>query len=88
VDPEFPGPGRFKGAVRVTLNDGRLLTEIEEYNRGSAQNPMSREEIRHKFDENASGFLDDASRDRFVEAIDSLEQSPDISQLVDLAIAE
>jgi 2-methylcitrate dehydratase PrpD len=86
VDPEFPGPGRFKGAVRVTLNDGRLLTEIEEYNRGSAQNPMSREEIRRKFDENAAGFLDDHARDRLVEALDGLERLPDASEIVDLAV--
>ena len=30
VDPAFPGPGRFKGAVRVSLKDGRVLEEIEE----------------------------------------------------------
>ena len=41
VDPAFPGLGRFKGAVRVTLKDGRVLTEVEEFNRGSAENPMT-----------------------------------------------
>ena len=55
--PRFPGPGRFKGAVRVTLKDGRVFEEIEEYNRGSAENPMSDAELRAKFDDNASGFL-------------------------------
>ena len=57
VDPAYPGPGRFKGAVRVTLRDGRVIDEIEEYNRGSAENPMSSAELRAKFDDNAGAFL-------------------------------
>ena len=67
VDPEFPGPGRFKGAVRVTLKDGRILTEVEEYNRGSAENPMSQAELRAKFDDNASGLLSADERDRLAQ---------------------
>ena len=49
VDPEFPGPGRFKGAVHVTLKDGRSFLEVEEFNRGSAENPMTDAEVEHKF---------------------------------------
>ena len=85
VDPAFPGPGRFKGAVRVTMKDGRVLEEIEEYNRGSAENPMSEAELRAKFDDNASGFLAPAQRDRLVEEIARAENLPDVRVLVDLA---
>jgi len=85
VNPAFPGPGRFKGAVRVTLKDGRVLEEIEEYNRGSAENPMSEAELRAKFDDNASGFLDPAQRDRLVQEIARTENLPDVRVLVDLA---
>jgi 2-methylcitrate dehydratase PrpD len=87
VDPAFPGPGRFKGAVRVTLQNGQTLTEVEEYNRGSVENPMSDEELRQKFDENASVFLPRADRDRLADAIDRLEQSPDASCVTELAVA-
>src|SRR6185369_4202900 len=31
VDDTFPGPGRFRGAVTVTLTDGRTLADVEEY---------------------------------------------------------
>jgi 2-methylcitrate dehydratase PrpD len=86
VDPEFPGPGRFKGAVRVTLKDGRVLTEIEEYNRGSAENPMSQSELRAKFDDNASGVLSAAERDRLAHEIERVENLSDVSKLVDLSI--
>ena len=84
VDPEFPGPGHFKGVVRVTLKDGRSMTEVEEFTRGSAQNPMTGAELRGKFDENADGFLSKAERDRLADTIAQLEQLTDASVLVGL----
>jgi 2-methylcitrate dehydratase PrpD len=84
VDPDYPGPGRFKGEVTITLKDGRRLHEIEEYNRGSVENPMTYEEIRAKFDENASGFLDAGRRDRLAEQIGRLELLEDASQLLNI----
>jgi 2-methylcitrate dehydratase PrpD len=86
IDPEFPGPGHFKGVVRVTLKDGRSVTEVEEHTRGSAQNPMTRAELRGKFDENAGGFLSEAARDRLAGAIVELEQLPDASVVAGLAV--
>ena len=87
VDPDFPGPGRFKGAVRVRLKDGRVLTEVEEYNRGSAENPMTPSELRAKFDDNASGTLGAAERDRLATEIGRTENLSDVSTLVGLAVA-
>ncbi len=84
VDPDYPGPGRFKGEVTITLKDGRSFHELEEYNRGSAENPMTYEEIRAKFDENASGFLDAGRRDRLAEQIGRLELLDDASQLLNI----
>jgi 2-methylcitrate dehydratase PrpD len=86
VDPSFPGPGRFKGSVTVTLQDGRSFTEVEEYNRGSAENPMSDADLRAKFDENASAFLSSAARVELADAVDALEGLPDVRTLVDLAV--
>jgi 2-methylcitrate dehydratase PrpD len=87
ADPAFPGPGRFKGAVTVTLKDGRTLTEIEDYNRGSAENPMTDAELRAKFDENADGTLDAAARDRVADAVERLETLADARALVDLVVS-
>jgi 2-methylcitrate dehydratase PrpD len=87
VDATFPGPGRFKGAVTVALKDGRVLAEVEEYNRGSAENPMSDAELRAKFDENAEGLLDRAARDRVAEAVMTLDTAADARALLDLAAA-
>jgi 2-methylcitrate dehydratase PrpD len=83
VDPNYPGPGRFKGAVKIVLKDGRCFEEVEEYNRGSAENPMTNDELRAKFDDNASGFLSAAQRDHLAEEIGRLEALPDASTLLD-----
>lgn len=82
VDPAYPGPGRFQGEVTITLKDGRTFHEREEYNRGSVENPMTYEEIRAKFDENASGFLSAARRDKLASRIQYLETLGDASDLV------
>jgi 2-methylcitrate dehydratase PrpD len=85
VDPAYPGPGRFKGEVTIVLKDGRSFHELEDYNRGSAENPMTYEEIRAKFDENASGFLSAARRDKLASLIRYLETLGDSSELVGAA---
>jgi len=85
VDPAYPGPGRFKGAVRVTLTDGRVIEEIEEYNRGSAENPMSDDELRAKFDDNSGGFLSDSQRNELADAIARSDRLENASMLLDLA---
>jgi 2-methylcitrate dehydratase PrpD len=88
VDPAYPGPGRFKGEARITLKDGRVVERIEEFNRGSAENPMSYADLRHKFDENASAFLDADARQRLADTIAGLEHLSDASALAALATAQ
>ncbi len=73
VDPTLPGPEQFKGIVRVELTDGTVLEEIEEYNRGSPNNPMTEAEIVGKFRENVEGTLSDEAATRIAEAVLSLE---------------
>ncbi len=85
VDPDYPGPGRFKGAVKIVLKHGRSFEEVEEYNRGSAENPMTYDELRAKFDDNSGTFLSAAQRGRLVGAIQKLDELPDASVLLSLA---
>ena len=86
VDPTFPGPGRFKGAVRITMRDGRVIAETQEHNLGSVENPMSAEQLRAKFDENAAGILSDPQRDRLAGDVDQLDVLDDAAILVEHAI--
>jgi 2-methylcitrate dehydratase PrpD len=83
VDPGCPGPGRFKGAVRITLHDGRVIEETQEHNLGSPGNPMNEAQLRAKFDENAGGILSAAERDRLATEIDRLEHQDDASVIVE-----
>jgi 2-methylcitrate dehydratase PrpD len=82
VDPNYPGPGRFKGAAKIILKDGSAIETVEEYNRGSAENPMTNQELRAKFNDNASGFLSAQQRDLLADAVDRLETLPNANILV------
>jgi 2-methylcitrate dehydratase PrpD len=86
VDPTYPGPGRFKGAARITLQDGRVFETVEEYNRGSRENPMSEADLRAKFDENAATFLNREARDRLAAAVQDVEEAPDASVIMRLCV--
>jgi 2-methylcitrate dehydratase PrpD len=86
VDPAYPGPGRFKGAVKLTLTDGRVLEEVEEYNRGSAENPLSPAELHAKFEENAAGMLGTGQRAHLIAQIERLEELDDVRILPTLVL--
>lgn len=86
VDPDFPGPGQFKGAVTVALHDGRQWTEVEEFNRGSPQNPMTAAELRAKFEDNAGAVLNSQRCRTLAETIGRLAELRDMRGLIDLAV--
>jgi 2-methylcitrate dehydratase PrpD len=86
VDPDYPGPGRFKGAVEITLRDGSTRSFTQEHNRGSAENPMTYAELRAKFDDNASDILDPEARDHLAEWIANVEHLGGVSPLIDMTM--
>jgi 2-methylcitrate dehydratase PrpD len=87
VDTTFPGPDRFKGAVRIVMNSGAAFEASEEHNRGSFENPMTREELLDKFERNAASVLSTTQTGALVAAIAELEAAPDASTLVQLSMA-
>lgn len=86
VDPSFPGPERFKGAVKIVMKDGTVHQTVEEHNRGSAANPMAVEDIVAKFDANAAEVLDAPARRRLVDAVIALPRADDARRIVDLTV--
>ena len=88
VDPSFPGSERFKGQVKVIMDNGATYEAIEEHNRGSAENPMSTEDLLAKFEDNAAPVLSPAQTGRLAEATFELESSRDASALVQLTIRD
>ena len=88
VDPDYPGPGRFKGAVHITLRDGHRIDVVQEHNLGSPENPMSESELRAKFDDNAVGVLDARQRERLAAAIADVAYLDDVSVIAGLTIRD
>jgi 2-methylcitrate dehydratase PrpD len=86
VDPDYPGPGRFKGGVEITMRDGSTRSFTQEHNRGSAENPMTYAELRAKFDDNASDILDPEAREHLADWIANVEHLGDVSPLIDMTL--
>jgi len=87
VDAGAPGRDQFKGWVIVHLKDGRRLERIEPHNRGSAQNPMSADDVQAKFRENAARMLKPSQVEAIIERVDALETARSLQPLLELCIA-
>jgi 2-methylcitrate dehydratase PrpD len=81
-------PSAFPGGVRITTRDGRTLEADLPHQRGGPENPMSADEVRDKFRENASLALDDERALALEDAILTLEERDDVrAALAPLAAA-
>jgi 2-methylcitrate dehydratase PrpD len=85
VDPDAPGSWQYKGWVVVETTDGKTLERVEEYNRGSPENPLSVSDLAVKFQENCSLCLPNKV-DAIIDAVIALDQLPTINELVDNAV--
>jgi 2-methylcitrate dehydratase PrpD len=71
-------PAAFPGGVRIRTTDGRTLEADLSYQRGGPENPMTPDEVRAKFRENAALALGDAAIGALEEAVLSLEEHDDL----------
>jgi 2-methylcitrate dehydratase PrpD len=67
--------------VEVTLTDGTQLTERVEAVRGTAQNPMTRDEVVSKARDLMSPRLGDAKSGKLIQTILALETVKDVREL-------
>ncbi|HKP19640.1 MAG TPA: MmgE/PrpD family protein [Gaiellaceae bacterium] len=79
-------PEAFPGGVRVTMRDGRVLEAELPHQRGGPGNPLTADEVRAKFRENASLALDEACVDSLESAILKLEQLDNVRGLLRAAV--
>lgn len=84
VDPHTTFPRHYGGEVVVRLKDGRELRRREAVNRGSADRPLSNDDIVAKFIENASYGL---SRERASEIRKAVLDAKDTAEARELAEA-
>jgi 2-methylcitrate dehydratase PrpD len=75
-------PSAFPGGVRITMRDGRVLEAELPHQHGGPENPLSADEVRAKFRENAGLALPEAAVEALEAAILSLEQLEDVTGLL------
>jgi 2-methylcitrate dehydratase PrpD len=71
-------PAAFPGGVRIRTTDGRTLEADLPYQRGAPDNPMTADEVRAKFRENASLALEGPAIERLEDAVLALEEADDM----------
>jgi 2-methylcitrate dehydratase PrpD len=84
LDPAIEAQGfeKIRSTVEVDLTDGRTLVQAaDERYRGGPDRPFTREELYEKFSDCAELVLPPAAIARALEAVESLESMPDITEL-------
>ena len=81
-------PRAFPGGVRIRLRDGRTLEADLAYQRGGPENPMTADEVRAKFRENAGLALGDAALEALEHGVLALEEQDDLRSLFSLLSAQ
>jgi 2-methylcitrate dehydratase PrpD len=82
-DPDSAYPNFYSGAIDIFTRDGRHLHYREQMNRGSAGNPMSEQDIKDKFLDNATRTISRAEAERVMDIIFELENAVDLKSLED-----
>jgi 2-methylcitrate dehydratase PrpD len=78
-------PAAFPGGVQITLKDGRIVEADFPHQLGAPENPMSAEQVREKFHENAA--LAGGSFEPLERAILTLEELDDVTGLLRQPVA-
>lgn len=86
-DPTATDPSRFKGWVQVETMDGRSLESIVMDNWGSEYNPMTPDQLRTKFRENASLVLPDENLENLLTMTTNLDSASDVRDFIALCAA-
>lgn len=90
VDPDIEAMGpAFRHAMRMTVRtrDGRSFTETTLHRRGSPENPLSPEDVEHKFRNVARPCLSAADIDRVVRLCGQLPELEDVGDLLAILAA-
>jgi 2-methylcitrate dehydratase PrpD len=74
-------PAAFPGGVRIRTKDGRTLEADFPHQRGAPENPMSADDVRAKFRENAALALPSATLDALEDGVLRLEEQDDLRSL-------
>jgi 2-methylcitrate dehydratase PrpD len=86
-DPNAKGELRFACRMRITLTDGHVIEGYLPSPKGTARNPLSREEIRQKFFHLADGILPNERLHRIVDGVERIDRQEDVSALAQMMVS-
>jgi 2-methylcitrate dehydratase PrpD len=86
-DPTAKGELRFACRMKIALSDGRVIEGYLPSPKGTARNPLSREEIQQKFFSLADGVLPKERLSRIMYKIEWIEREADVSSLMQLMVS-
>jgi 2-methylcitrate dehydratase PrpD len=86
-DSTAKGELRFACKMRIALSNGRVIEGYLAYPRGTARNPLSREDVQQKFVVLGAGVLPKERLDRIVDEVEKIDAKDDISSLIHLMIS-
>ena len=86
VDPQAPSSKRFKGHVIIHLRDGSMLERVQEFHRGSLENPMSEADVLGKFRDNAAVRLNSTQIAQIESSIADIDRLESVEGLVQVCV--
>lgn len=87
LDPDAPPSTQYQGIVKIATMGGDCYRGILEHNRGSRENPMTRDELLNKF-HRCGRTLSKRRRTSIIKAIDTLENMKDLGKLIDKCLSK
>jgi 2-methylcitrate dehydratase PrpD len=84
ADPTATGPKRFACRMKITRTHGNAVEGYLPAPKGTAANPLTKEEVRNKFRRLGTSILSEKQLDGIVEKVDRLELENDVSAIVRL----
>ena len=87
VDPEIEtmgAPFRHASRVKITARNGKVFEKLSLHRRGSPENPLTPEEVMHKFRNVVAPCMDKTAAENIIAAVNSFETLADISALMAL----
>lgn len=87
VDPEIEkmgAPFRHASRVKITARNGKIYEKLSLHRRGSPENPLSPEEVLHKFRNVVAPCMDKAAAEKIIATVDRFETLTDISSVMPL----
>jgi len=87
VDAEIEkmgAPFRHASRVKVTTRDGKMFEKLSLHRRGSPENPLSPDEVVHKFRNVVAPCMHKQDSERIIALVDDFENLPDLGDLMPL----